>query len=321
MLSRFPVIVGPTAGGKTTLAVDLALRLAALGHAPSEVVTMDSMQVYRGMDVGTATPTPEERRGVPHHLNNLVEPDDRDGPFTADRWLRAAQACIDDLRARGGVPVVAGGTLLYAQALLYGLFNGPEPDPAIRAELAALDDAARRAELLRVDPDAAARIHPNDARRTIRALEVHRLTGRPISAWQAQWAADALPRSDVLLVGLDWPAEALNRRINDRVREMFASGLLEEVRRLRDAGRLDAARARQAREALGYKQVLAHLEEGVPLADAVEQVKIQTRRFAKQQRTWLRRLRRVPGALWIDAAELPPERWTETIVDRLAAPA
>ena len=298
-----PVIVGPTAGGKTALAVELARALAERG-TPAEVVTADAFQVYRRMDIGTAKPTIDERAGVPHHLLDLVEPDAR---FTVHDWLARADPLVADLRARGVTPVVVGGTNLYVKAFLDGLFEGPEPSEAIRAELAATPQSARRAELERVDPAAAGRIHPADERRTVRALEVFRQTGTPITELQQQW--DRTPRADTLLVGLDWPVEAINRRINARVRTMMEQGLLDEV------GALAPTLGPQAREALGYKQLLAHLRGEVTLAEAVEKVKIETRRFAKNQRTWLRRLRATPGSVWFDAEAQPPGQIAQSLVN------
>ena len=310
MLCRFPVIVGPTASGKSALAVEVALALEARGMPRGEVLSADAFQVYRGMDVGTAKTTPEERRGVPHHLVGIVEPDDPE-PFTLYRWLTLANALIDGLRSRGVTPIVVGGTHLYVKALLDGVFEGPGEDAALRAELRAMDPAARRRELERIDPAAAARIHPNDERRTIRALEVYRLTGRPISEHQSQW--DHTSRPDALLVGLDWPTDTLNRRINARVKEMMQRGLLEEVRTL--APRLGP----QAREALGYKQLLPYLDGRATLDEAVEAIKIETRRFARNQRTWLRRLRGIPGSLWLDAQDRAPAELAQTIVNTLLA--
>jgi len=301
------VIVGPTAGGKSALALDLAARF---GNA--EIVSADSMQVFRRMDIGTAKPTPEERVAVPHHLIDIVEPSE---PFSVDDWLGRAERVIADVRARGALPIVVGGTLLYAKALLEGLFEGPEPDAALRDALAAMDPHERRAELERVDPAAAARIHFNDVRRTVRAIEVHRLTGTPISALQREWESGRT-RPDALLVGLDWPTEAINRRINARVREMVGRGLVAEVRALWEHGVLGA----QAREALGYKQLVGAFERGgseEAIADAVERIKVETRRFAKNQRTWLRRLRTTPGSLWIDAASDPAETWGQRALEAL----
>ena len=310
----FPVICGPTAGGKTAAAVELALLLRARG-TPAEIVTADAFQVYRGMDIGTAKPTADERRGIPHHLIDLVEPTE---PFTVNDWLTRAEAAIADLRARGITPIVVGGTHFYIKALVEGLFEGPAADPALRAQLTAMDPAERRAELQRADPEAAARIHANDTRRTVRALEVFRLTGKPISAHQQQWDAGA-PRPDALLVTLNWPTDALNRRINARVKQMMDLGLLDEVRTLLQRNALGP----QAREALGYKQVIP-LAAAVnwppspgPLEEAVERIKIETRRFGKNQRTWLKRLSTLPGTVPIDAAETPPAAIAVALATRL----
>ncbi len=294
---RTILIVGPTAGGKTDLGVELALRLSG------EVVTADAFQIYRGMDIGTAKPTPEERRGVPHHLLDIVDPPDS---FTVHQWLALSNRAIGDLASRGRVPIVVGGTNLYVKSLLDGLFEGPAPDEALRQQLRAMPPGARREELERVDPGAARRIHANDERRTIRALEVFRQTGRPISEHQTQWDAPGDDGSR-LLVGLDWPIETINRRINARVRSMIERGLVDEVRAL--SARLGA----QAREALGYKQILVHLDGRISLDDAVEKIKIETRRFAKDQRTWLKRLRLTPRSLWIDAGVTPREQWGDLI--------
>ncbi len=345
-----PVIAGPTAGGKSDLAVALALAARERLGVEAEIITADAFQIYRGMDIGTAKPTPDERRGVPHHLIDIVDAhggpalragmeevgwsassvgsDGRAAAFTVDHWLALATAKIAELRAANKLPIVVGGTHLYIKALLDGLFDGPEPDPALRAELAEMDPAARRAELERVDPVAAARIHPNDARRTIRAIEVHRLTGRAISAHQTQWdarsSADGAGRgtaSPYLLVLLHWDTEALNRRINARVRQMMDRGLLAEVRELTLGGPL----APQPAEALGYKQLLPLLGPGRPfppsaeeLAGAVERIKIETRRFAKNQRTWLRRLGTTPGALSLPCSEPPGAAEVGAILHRLS---
>ena len=306
MLPRFPVIVGPTAGGKSTLAVRLSQRLSELGMPPGEVIAADSMQVYRGMDIGTAKPTVAERAGVAHHLIDLVDPSES---FSVDRWLKLAEPLIDDLRARGRTPIVVGGTHFYVKALLEGLFEGPQADPALRAAMAARPPAELRAELERADPAAAARIHPNDSRRTVRALEVLRLTGRPISEHQEQWDRGRA-RPDAVLVGLDWAPADINRRINARVRDMEARGLVAEARGLWEAGRLGP----QAREALGYKQLIECFEGRVGAADAIERIKIETRRFAKNQRTWLRRLRTTPGGVWVPMAADRAEESLQTAV-------
>ena len=313
-----PVICGPTAGGKSDLAVALALRARERWGCGAEIVTADAFQVYRGMDIGTAKPSVEERRGVVHHLLDIRSPGES---FTVDDWLALAREKIAEIRGRGSLPIVVGGTHLYIKALLDGLFDGPEPDEALRAELTAMDPAARRAELERVDPAAAARIHPNDVRRTVRALEVFRLTGKPISAHQKQWdQPDERPGSRpglYQLVILDWESEALNRRINARVKQMMDRGLLGEVRALHESGAL--VPGTQAAEALGYKQLLAHLRDParIPLEEAVEKIKIETRRFGKNQRTWLRRLRTTPGAMGIEMPGTEQAEAIERIVSRL----
>lgn len=301
----FPVIAGPTAGGKSALGVEVAIACAALGR-PGEVVSADAYLVYRGMDIGTAKPTPHERAGVPHHLIDIVNPGDA---FSVHDWLARADAAIADIRARGGTPVVAGGTHLFIKALLDGLFEGPGEDPALRAQLRELPAAELRRELERIDPAAAQRLHPNDIRRTIRAIEVYRATGTPISALQRQW--DVAPRDDRTLIVLDWPGEAINLRINARVRTMFDMGLVEEVRSLHERGLLRG----QAGEALGYHQVVDYLEGRCTLDDAFERVKIDTRRLAKNQRTWLRRLRATPGCVAIDAASVPAGDWAGIVME------
>lgn len=311
MLTQFPVIVGPTAGGKSALGVAIAEGLAARGLHTGEVVTADSMQVYRGMDIGTAKPTEAEQRGVRHHLIDIVEPTEA---FSVDQWLTRAERVIEEVRGRGGVPIVVGGTHLYTKALLEGLFEGPGADAGVRAELEAMPRERLRAELERSDPVAAGRIHPADLRRTVRALEVLRLTGRPISDQQRQWDRGAV-RPDALLVGLEWEPAALNRRINARVKEMMARGLEGEARGLWSAGRLGP----QAREALGYKQLIDHFEGRRTLEEAVERIKVETRRFAKNQRTWLRRLRMTPGAIWFQVDPDRPRESIQIIADQVVS--
>jgi tRNA dimethylallyltransferase len=304
------LVLGPTAGGKTSLAIELALRLPGGG----ECICADSMQVYRGMDIGTAKPTREERARVPHHVLDLVEPND--DSFSVDRWLELTQIAIADIRGRRLWPIIVGGTNLYVQAFLFGLLRGPEPDPELRARLGEMDAGDLRQHLQRVDPKAAARIHINDRKRTIRAIEVFEQTGTPLSQLQTQWdsgvrttpdvdepsAIGGQPtvRSDVFIVGLNYAVELINRRINARVREMMDAGFLEEVRALHAKNKL----GRNAREALGYKQLIDHLEGRCGLDEAVEQIKIRTRQYAKQQRTWLKRFRTVRQSTWITADHL-----------------
>jgi tRNA dimethylallyltransferase len=290
------LILGPTAAGKTELAVNLARRLAGPCPPGGECVCADSMQVYRGLDVGTAKPSAAQRAAVPHHMLDLLDPSETG--YSVDRWLAAAEACIAAIRSRGRFPLVVGGTGLYVQALLQGLLSGPQPDPRLRQRLSGetLEELRKRLEL--ADPHAARRIHRNDRRRTIRALEVFESTGRRLSTLQTQWADRA--RTDVRIVGLEPGRERLNARINARVRAMVAAGLVEEARGLWSAGRMGP----QAREALGYRQLIEHFEGRRSLKEAIEQIKIRTRRLARQQRNWLRRFRTHPFSIWLAPDEL-----------------
>jgi tRNA dimethylallyltransferase len=297
------LILGPTAGGKTDLAVELASRLPG-EPVGGECICADSMQVYRGMDIGTAKPTADQRAAAPHHLLDLLDP--REEGFSVDTWLGLARQAIDEARQRRRHPIVVGGTNLYVQALLEGLLEGPAPQPELRTKLEAADPAALRRRLEAIDPVAAARIHPNDRKRTIRAVEVYELTGRRISEMQRQWHRGE-SRRDVRIVGLDYSVEATNRRINARVGAMIRDGFVQEVRGLVHGGGL----GRQAAEALGYRQVLDHLAGRLSLEEAIEQIKIRTRRFARQQRTWLRRFRVHPHAVWIPADDLSPQELVE----------
>lgn len=303
-------MIGPTAGGKTRLAIELARRLGG------EVIGADSMQVYRGMDVGTAKPSAAELAAVPHHLIDVADP--REEGFTVEEWRRLAEAAIAEIRGRGRVPIVVGGTSLYVRALLEGLFEGPAPDPSLRAELDAMSLESLRSELERVDPPAARRIHPNDRRRSQRAVEVFRQSGRPISELQAEWEERLSTRAhpEARVIGLDWPVEAINRRINLRVKAMFAGGLVEEARSLRAAGPL----GRQAREAVGYGEAFDVLDGVLSLDEAIERTKIRTRRYAKQQRTWLKRFRTIPGGIWIAANEESEENFPSLVLAGLGRP-
>jgi len=295
------VILGPTAGGKSELAVQLAERLSG------EVIGADSMQVYRQLDAGTAKPEPALRARAVHHLIDIVEPTE---PFTVADWLTRADGLIAELAGRGRRAIVVGGTNLYLKALLVGMFDGPPADMAYRASLDAIGTGELHTRLKSVDPAAGERISPNDRKRIVRALEVFETTGTTISEQQQEWAQEpAVYRHNPVLIGLNWPTETINRRINARVKQMFepaegVESLPDETARLLSAGLLGL----QAREALGYKQVIAHMAGEMTLDEAFERTKILTRRFAKQQRTWLRRFR-VIG--WIDAGETGPETWAD----------
>lgn len=270
------VILGPTASGKSALAVRLAQ------HFAGEVVSADAFAVYRGMDLGTAKPTAAEQQDVPHHLVSVLEPSDR---CDASRWLALAETAISDIRARGHIPIIAGGTPLYVKALLEGLSAGAPRDAAVRGALdaryASEGGAALFADLQRVDPQYAAGRHPNDQRRIVRALEVHALTGQPYSSFHT---TDGVRRTDIapLLIGLEWPRAEIYARIDTRAAMMFANGLVEEVRAL--APLLSP----EASQAVGYKEVLAYLRGDTDLARALELVQQKSRNLAKHQLTWYR---------------------------------
>jgi tRNA dimethylallyltransferase len=284
------ILTGPTASGKTALALELADRVGA------EVVALDSMTVYRGMDVGTAKPTPEERARVPHHLIDVLDP--WESLSVAD-WLDRAAAACRAITARGKRPLFVGGTPFYLKALLHGLFPGPPADPGLRRDLEAeaerVGNAALHARLAAVDPKTAARLHPNDVRRVVRALEVHAMTGRPISDWQQTWdtaafadpAKAAPPPAAIPAAVLELPREELYGRVNRRVDAMLAGGWLDEVRRLRE---LPRPLSREARQALGYRELLAYLDGGRGWDETADLIRTRTRQFAKRQLTWFRHL-------------------------------
>ncbi len=274
-------VVGPTAAGKT----ELAIRIAEA--AGGEILSADSQQVYRGMDVGTGKATREQQARVRHHLIDVVEPSEE---MTAARYVDLADAAVADITARGRAVIGCGGTGLYVRAFLYGLFPGPPADRAFRDRLAA-EAAAGGVEplwerLAAVDPAAAAKIERRDLIRITRALEVHELTGRPMSEHQAAHDFTKLARRhDARLIGIGPPRAELVERIHARVDAMIAGGLVDEVRRLRDAGYDCGLRAFAA---IGYREICAHLQGDLALAAAVEQIKKATRRYARRQMIWFR---------------------------------
>ena len=281
------VLTGPTGSGKSELGLDLAIGLGA------EVISMDSMALYRGMDIGTAKPTPEQRQRVRHHLIDVLQPWES---ASVAWWLARAAECCREIEQRGRRALFVGGTPLYLKALLHGLFDGPPANPALRARLAAEADqhgpGALHQRLADVDPASASRLHPNDIRRVVRALEVWEATRLPLSAWQTQWSkgAAATPpeaESKPQILWLDSPRQDLYARIDGRVDAMFAAGLLEEVRALRA---LPNPLSREAAQALGYKEVLAHLDGRATLEATISEIKTRTRNFAKRQITWFRHL-------------------------------
>jgi tRNA dimethylallyltransferase len=279
------VVIGPTASGKSALALELAKRLQG------EIFSVDSMQVYRGMDIGTAKPTHKEQAEVRHHLIDLVDPNKT---FTVARFVEAADAVIADAKSRGVALIATGGTPLYYKALFEGLFEGPSADAALRKKLTDETNESLHARLSQIDPAAAARIHINDRKRLVRAIEVYELTGKPISSMQTEWQAQGvLARHSAGWFGLDWDREALNRRINARVKQMIEAGWADEVRGLLDRyGEL----SKTAAEATGYAEIVAHVRGQLSLDDAVEQIKIATRQLARRQMKWFRRF---PNVKWL----------------------
>ncbi len=278
-----------------------------------EIVSVDSMKVYRRMDIGTAKPPPDKRQQIAHHVVDVVEPSEA---FSVDRFLELAQMAAAQIQAAGKQVVAVGGTAMYIKALLHGLFEGPASDAAIRRRLNEQIDqdgsAALHKRLSQIDPEAASRIHPNDRRRIVRALEVFELTGRPISALQKQWQSQAA--EDWFVIGLRRPKEIESSRINSRVKRMVDEGLLDEVKALLAEPQ---PMSRQARAAIGYAEFIAHLEGKCSFDQAVEQIKINTRKLAKAQRTWFKTFR---NANWLDITETDTlDTVTEAALELLAS--
>ncbi|MDI6772238.1 MAG: tRNA (adenosine(37)-N6)-dimethylallyltransferase MiaA [bacterium] len=298
---RLAVLCGPTAVGKTAVAVALAERMGA------EIVAADSRAVYRGADVGTAKPTMEERRRVRHHLLDVADPGEA---FTLADYQRLARLALADIRARGLLPLLVGGTGLYIRAIVDGLSLPPvPPDHALRAALEA-DESVHgpghlHARLAVLDPAASARIHPRNLRRVIRAMEVVLRTGRPISTQQRQGGGAVA--GAVAMVGLTIERTQLYRRVDARVEAQMASGLEEETRRLLDRGVPLAAPIMQA---LGYKEIAGWLLGSYAAAEAVRRLKRNTRRYAKRQLTWFRRDARIH---WVDATGLTQDSVVERV--------
>lgn len=275
-------LAGPTASGKSDVALLLAERHGV------EIVALDSMTLYRGMDIGTAKPTAEERARVPHHLFDMLDPHEE---FSVAQYLEAAERVIREVRHRGRIPLFVGGTGLYLRSLLRGVFDGPPADWDYRQQL---EQQATQAgpqmlhdRLRAVDPVTAARLSPNDLRRVIRALEVHHLTGQPLSS-QQQNAALPVEQRPAHVFWLDPPRDWLHLRINQRVERMFASGLEQEVRQLLASPQ---PLSHTARQALGYKETIDWIEQGAgSLADVIATIQTRTRQFAKRQCTWFRNL-------------------------------
>lgn len=283
-------IVGPTGTGKTALALDLAARIGA------EIVNLDSRQVYRGLDIGSAKPSAAEQASVPHHLFDVVAPDE---PFDCVRYRALARLAIAQIQQRGRRVLLVGGTGLYLKVLRYGIFPGPERDPALRARLAAIENAEPgwlHARLSSVDPDAAHKLHPHDRARLIRALEVYERSGKPISAWQQEHGFRRT-ELEVRVIGLETNRGTLYAGLNARCGEMVQTGLIEEVRDLWKRGygpELPSMRA------IGYREIGRYLTGQYDLDRAVEEMARATRHLAKRQLTWFRA---VEDITWLDAQQ------------------
>lgn len=296
-------LAGPTASGKSAVALLLAERLGG------EIISVDSMAVYRGMDIGTAKPSPEERDRVPHHLIDVAEVSET---FDAARFAQLAAEAEKDIRSRGRTAIYSGGTGLYFRACLEGLGSGPTPDPELRARLEAAPLPDLLAELARTDPATFERIDRNNPRRVVRAVEVIRQTGRPYSEQRAEWKVGQ--QSGAPFFGIHRESGDLRQRIEARVDEMFTRGLVEETRRLLAQG---LTRNPTALQALGYRQVLEHLRGEHDLAATVQLVKTKTWQFARRQMTWFRHQAAVD---WIDvAADDAAGQIAESILARLSS--
>ena len=291
MPPKILVICGPTASGKTALAVELALR----HHG--EVVSADSMQIYRRMDIGTAKPTREEMRGVPHHMLDVADPEE---DFSVARYVDMAAKCVADILSRGKLPILAGGTGLYIDSLLSGRTFAPfQPDSPLRGELEEQlrreGGAAMLARLAQVDPDSAARLHPNDEKRIVRALEVYQSTGKTITQHNLETQAIP-PRYDALTLALAFERrEDMWSRIDRRVDQMMDQGLVAEVQGLLDSGEPAKCTAMQA---IGYKEMAAALLSGGDVRSAAEEIQLRSRQYAKRQLTWFKRNKAARWLLW-----------------------
>lgn len=299
------VIVGPTASGKTAVAVELCKMIGG------EVVSADSMQIYRGMDILSAKPTAEEMGGIAHHMLGIADPKEK---YSAAKYRDMAKQVIAEIAQRGKMPVLCGGTGLYINAVTRPMDFSEKCDEALRRELIAMADAPGGREKLHdmlreIDPEAAQKLHPNDVRRVTRAIEVFRLTGRT-QTQQALLDAQRKGDYDETLFALSWPRAALYERINLRVDRMLESGLVEEVRRLRK----DEENHPTALQAIGYKEIAAALEHRIGMEDAVDLVKQLSRNYAKKQMTWFRRDER---CIWLEAQNKSAKQLAAEIIGYL----
>lgn len=296
------LVIGCTGCGKGALGRELAKRL------DGEIISVDSMKVYRGMDIGVAKPGVAARDGVVHHLFDVVDPWEE---FSVAQFVGMAERIGADIAARGKRIFAVGGTALYIKSLTEGLFEGPSADAEIRKKLAERAEKegfqALHDELSRIDPEAAGRIHPNDMRRIVRALEVYELTGLPITTLQTQWDRERT-KHRCRFVGLRRSLEDQNHRTNMRVKRLIEMGWVDEVKKLLA---MERPLSTSAGQALGYPELIQHVRAEITLDEAVEKIKIATRRFAKSQRTWFKRFR---DATWID---LNPEDRAADVADRI----
>ena len=302
-------IVGPTGSGKSAVALTVVERMASPARPPIEIVSVDAMQIYRGMDIGTAKPTDDERRRVPHHLIDLVDPSEE---FTVARFQQAYRRLVVDMEERGVTPLLVGGTGLYVRAVIDGL-DIPGQWPEIRArledEVGTLGVESLYSRLTNVDPQAASKIEPNNARRVVRALEVVEGSGRAFSSYGP--GVDTYPSTDVVQVALRWSRGALARRIEDRVQAMMNAGWLDEARRL-----ADESLSRTASRALGYHELFEHLAGRLSLSEAVETIVLRTRQYAVRQERWFRRDPRIE---WFDVSDDASVDPVSDVTDRICA--
>lgn len=291
-MDKVIVIVGPTASGKTRISIELAKRLKG------EIVSADSMQIYKFMDIGTAKPTPEEMEGIPHYLIDEVNPDEE---FSVARYRELALGYIEKIIQKGKIPIVTGGTGLYINSLIYNInFSETTTDWEYRNELKSLAEEKGNEHihsmLKEVDPDAAQRIHTNDTKRIIRALEVYKHTKLPISRHQ-EFSKSVPPKYDFILCGLTMDRQRLYERINIRVEDMLEKGLVDEIKKLVSLGYDEYSIAMQG---IGYKEMLSYIKGEITYDEAVEKIKMGSRRYAKRQLTWFRRLENL---YWINLDE------------------
>lgn len=284
---RLLTIVGPTAVGKTRLSIELAKAFRG------EIISGDSMQVYKGMDIGTAKIKRDERGGIPHHLIDILDPHES---FSVTQFQELTKKCIAEINERGKLPILVGGTGLYVQSVTHD-FHFPEAhDPALRQKwlnyLACYGKEKLYEQLKAVDPQYAQKLHPNNTRRVIRALEILEATGKSMACYQQDWNRQS--PYDLVMIGLDMKREDLYERINERVDQMIREGLVEEVRELLKKG---VPKTSTAMQAIGYKEMVEYLEGKLTLEEAVEKIKRNTRRFAKRQMTWFRRMK---GIRWFE---------------------